>query len=111
MKTTKKYLTTLFFSMWWSIGFISLIDLYLALKFLNPEDIGALEQAEKNPLVVQLIAYSGDLSLFAVVKIVGTLAALLVCKKIYGINKTVGLAVCGGVCLFQVCLLIYLLCW
>jgi hypothetical protein len=97
--------------MWWSIGLISLLDLYLALKFLNPDNIGALKQAEKNPLVVQLIEYSGDLSLFAVVKIVGTLAALLVCRQIYGINKIAGLAVCGGVCLFQVCLLIYLLCW
>jgi hypothetical protein len=97
--------------MWWSIGLISLIDLYLALKFLDPEDISSLRQTEENPLVVQLIEYSGDLSLFTVVKIVGTLAALLVCKKMYDINKPIGLAVCGGVCLFQLCLLMYLLCW
>ena len=97
--------------MWWSIGLISLVDLYLALRFLDPKDIDALRQTEKNPIVVQLIEFTGDLSLFAVGKIIGTLIALFACSKIYGVNKTHGFAVCSGVFLFQIFLLMYLLCW
>ena len=109
MNVAKKY-STLFVFMWWSIGLISLIDLFLALATLDPNDMIALRQTEKNPWVVQMIEYTGDLSLFATVKIIGTLIVLFVCKKAYDIKKISGLAVCGGVCFFQLCLLIYLLC-
>ena len=105
MNVTRKYL---FYYMWWAIGLISLIDLCLALATLDPNDMIALRQTEKNPWVIQMIEYTGDLSLFAILKILGTLVVLFVCKKIYDIRKTRGLAVCGGVCLFQLCLLIYL---
>ena len=111
MNTRTKCSAILFYCMWWSIGLISLVDLYLALRFLDPKDIDTLRQTEKNPFVLQLIEFTGDLSLFAVVKIIGTLIALFACNKIYNDNKTYGFAVCGGVFLFQIFLLIYLLCW
>ena len=107
MNVTRKYL---FYYMWWAIGLISLIDLCLALATLDPNDMIALSQTEKNPWVVQMIEYTGDLSLFAILKILGTLVVLFVCKKMYDRNTTSGLAICGGVCLFQLCLLIYLFC-
>jgi len=107
MNVEKKYL---FYYMWWTIGLISLIDLCLALATLDPNDMIALRQTEKNPWVVQMIEYTGDLSLFAILKILGTLVVLFVCKKMYDRNTTSGLAICGGVCLFQLCLLIYLFC-
>ena len=107
MNVEKKYL---FYYMWWTIGLISLIDLCLALATLDPNDMIALRQTEKNPWVIQMIEYTGDLSLFAILKILGTLVVLFVCKKMYDRNTTSGLAICGGVCLFQLCLLIYLFC-
>ena len=107
MNVTRKYL---FYYMWWAIGLISLIDLCLALATLDPNDMIALRQTEKNPWVIQMIEYTGDLSLFAILKILGTLVVLFVCKKMYDRNTTSGLAICGGVCLFQLCLLIYLFC-
>ena len=109
MNVEKKY-STLFYYMWWAIGLVSLIDLYLALRFLDPHDMDALRQTEKNPWVLQIIEYTGDLSLFAIGKIIGTMVVLFVCKKMYDRNTTSGLAICGGVCLFQLCLLIYLFC-
>ena len=96
--------------MWCAIGFVSLIDLYLALRFLDPHDMTALRQTEKNPWVLQLIEYTGDLSLFTVGKIIGTMVVLFVCKKMYEIKTTRGLLICGGVCLFQLLLLIYIFC-
>ena len=107
MNVTRKYL---FYYMWWAIGLISLIDLCLALATFDPNDMIALRQTEKNPWVIQMIEYTGDLSLFAILKILGTLVVLFVCKKMYDRNTTSGLAICGGVCLFQLCLLIYLFC-
>ena len=107
MNVTRKYL---FYYMWWTIGLISLIDLCLALATFDPNDMIALRQTEKNPWVIQMIEYTGDLSLFAILKILGTLVVLFVCKKMYDRNTTSGLAICGGVCLFQLCLLIYLFC-
>ena len=109
MNVEKKY-STLFYYMWWAIGLVSLIDLYLALRFLDPHDMDALRQTEKNPWVLQIIEYTGDLSLFTVGKIMGTMVVLFVCKKMYDRNTTSGLAICGGVCFFQLCLLIYLFC-
>ena len=105
-KTASK---ALFYFMWWTIGLISLLDLYLALKFLNPSDMTSLRTQEKNPLVVKLIEYSGDLTIFAVWKIVGTLAALFICKKLYESKKNMGLMVCSGAFLCQIYLLSYLL--
>ena len=107
MNVTRKYL---FYYMWWAIGLISLIDLCLALATFAPNDMIALRQTEKNPWVIQMIEYTGDLSLFAILKILGTLVVLFVCKKMYERTTTSGLLICGGVCLVQLCLLIYLFC-
>ena len=91
--------------MWVIIGLISLLDLILAVALLDPSSL----VQEKNPIVVELVRLTGDFSLFIPCKILGTLASLVIARKIYNINNKWGLSVCSGVCLFQLCLLMYLL--
>ena len=104
---TKKTTDFIFYAMWWTIGLISIFDLVLAVCLLDPSSLSLLQ--EKNPIVVELVKLTGDFSLFIPCKLIGTIIALFVTKKIYNTDAKWGMSICAGVCLFQFCLLAYLL--
>jgi hypothetical protein len=101
----------LFYAMWSMIGIISALDLFLALRFLDPACMDTLRSQEKNPIVVKMIELSGDMSFFTICKVFGTLTALFVVRKIFLHNRKWGLSIVSGMFIFQVCLLFYLLFW
>tara|TARA_Y100000296_G_scaffold85345_1_gene121018 strand:+ start:717 stop:1034 length:318 start_codon:yes stop_codon:yes gene_type:complete len=84
-------------------GLVSLIDLYLAVKWGE-----YLYHYEKNPIVLKMMEISGDLSIFVVAKVVGTLLALFLMKKIYDRSSKWGFSVGVPILLFQLSLLYYL---
>jgi len=104
-----KWCRILFYTMWSVVGIISAFDLFLALWFLDPNCMEALKDQEKNPLVIKLIELSGDMSLFTICKVLGTLVSLFVVLKIFTHNRKWGLSIVSGIFIFQVCLLYYLL--
>jgi len=99
----------MFYVMWLLVGAISLIDLFLALWFLDPSHMDFLRTQEKNPIVIKLIELTGDMSFFTVCKVVGTAVSLLIVRKIYLSNRKWGLSIVSGMFIFQACLLYYLL--
>ena len=105
----KKVTSALFYTMWSIVGIISVLDLALALWFLDPSHMADLRTQEKNPVVIKMIELSGDMSFFTVAKILGTLVSLWIVRKIYQRNKKWGLSVVSGMFIFQACLLYYLL--
>ena len=94
--------------MWYIVGLISLLDLYLGVKFLPINNIIHLQNQEKNPIIVMLISMSGDTSLFVVCKIVGTISVLAIIKWMYTLSFKWGISVCFSVFVAQVSLLFYL---
>lgn len=106
----KRVVSSAFFYIMWSVvGVVSVLDLFLALWFLDPSHMPTLKAQEKNPIVIKLIELSGDMSFFTTCKILGTLASLWIVRKIYQKNKKWGLSVVFGMFIFQTCLLYYLL--
>ena len=93
----------MFYSILVATGLISLVDLYLAIKWQE-----YLYAHEKNPIVLKMLEISGDLSIFVVAKVFGTLLALFVMKKIYDRSAKWGFSIGVPIFLCQLSLLYYL---
>lgn len=95
----------IFFSIQWLIiGFISAFDSYCSIKYRD-----FLYEFEQNPIGRYLIELdNGDVSLFIMIKIMGTILTLGILILLFLYNSKIGQISCFGVCTFQLFLLIYL---
>ncbi|MQF98487.1 MAG: hypothetical protein FI729_03020 [SAR202 cluster bacterium] len=90
------------------ICLISAIDLFLAIKLIDPSNELTLRLTEKNPVIVKMALITGDWSVVIPCKIFGTLLSVMTIIMIYRKNKRKGFFVCLGVFMFQILLLLYL---
>ena len=93
--------------MLFTIFLISMIDLFLTVHLLDPQD-RRFAIDEKNPFIVWLVSLTNDFSIFIPAKILGTITCVLVAKKLYIANNNRGFWICSVVCFLQIMLLIYL---
>jgi len=93
-----------FFCFWLWIGFVSCIDLALAIKFKDQ-----LHVSEENP-VAKWILHADDyeMSRFAAIKMFGTILVLGALIKIYRYSLKYAMTLAVSLALFQLGLLIYL---
>lgn len=89
------------------IFLISMIDLFLAVRLLEPQS-KRFAIDEKNPIIVWLVGLTDDFSIFIPAKILGTVICILLAKRLYIKNNNKGFLVCSVVCFLQIMLLIYL---
>jgi len=105
-KTQKRsrFSTILFSIQWFIIGLVSAIDCYWSIKLQE-----SLLVNEQNPIGVYLIKLdNGDIALFMMWKIIGTIVTLGLLIVLYKYNSKIAQLSCFGVCIFQILLLIYL---
>ena len=105
-KRHSSYLTLWFNIMWLTIGWISAVDVYYAIKFQK-----TLVLMEENPVGLHLIEISnGDISLFMGLKVAGTVLVLGFLQNYFYLSdcKRLIVRITFGVTLFQLWLLYYL---
>lgn len=89
---------------WLIIGIISAIDCYWSIRLQD-----TLYQYEQNPLGKWLIEMGGgDVALFMMVKMIGTIVALGSLVLLYKYKRVFAHISCTCVCFFQIILLLYL---
>ena len=90
--------------LWFTVGFISAIDIYWAITL---QDV--LMEIELNPLGRFLIEISdGDIALFMFYKVIGLVVVLGILTILYNYRRRIAWASILGVCIFQLWLLWYL---
>ena len=94
-----------FYVQWIFIGFVSCVDMYLAIKLRD-----RLYELELNPVGRLLISWdSGDVALFMGLKCAGTCLVLGFLLLVRCKNKKLSHRIIFGVTVFQLLLLVYLL--
>lgn len=95
---------TIFSAMWLLIGAASSVDLYFLVKFRN-----VIQTSEENPAGLLLVRLDGgDVSLFACLKMAGTIVALGALAVLYWWRPGWGLGVAASLTAFQAGLLLYM---